>query len=376
MDRYDVIVVGVGGMGSAAVCELARRGRRVLGLERFDVPHAMGSSHGVTRIIRYAYYEDRSYVPLMARAYELWEQLQERAGERLLRITGSLDVSVTGGRVFEGSKESCDEHGLPYEVLDGVELGRRFPGYRLPAESRALLQPRGGFLLPERCIVAHVTQAQALGAEVHGRERVLGWAAEDDGVVVTTDRATYGADRLVLTAGAWSAELAEPLRGLAAPERQVVAWLQPRRPELFGPDRFPVFNLECAEGRYYGLPVFSIPGVKLGRYHHRGERADPDRLDRECHPEDEEVLASFARRYLPDGAGPTMSLGACMFTNSPDEHFIVDLLPGHPQVGVAAGFSGHGFKFCSVVGEIMADLAETGRTRHDIGLFRLDRFAT
>jgi len=373
---YDVIVAGVGGMGSAAVLELARRGRRVLGLERFDVPHEMGSSHGVTRVIRLAYYEDRSYVPLMARAYELWEELQERAGERLLHITGSLDVSVTGGGLFEGSKESCDEHGLPYEVLDGVALGRRFPGYRLPAESRALLQPRGGFLLPERCIVAGVTQAQALGAEVHGRERVLRWAADGDGVGVTTDRGAYRAGRLVLTAGAWSADLAEALRGLAVPERQVVAWLQPLRPELFQPDRFPVFNLECETGRYYGLPVFAIPGVKLGRYHHRDEvTPDPDRLDRECHPEDEEVLRAFARRYLPDGAGPTMSLRPCMFTNSPDEHFLVDTLPGLPQVSVAAGFSGHGFKFCSVVGEIMADLAESGTTRHDIGLFRLERFA-
>ncbi len=163
--RYDAIVVGVGGMGSAAVYHLARRGRRVLGLERFDVPHDMGSSHGVTRIIRYAYYEDRSYVPLLTRSYELWEELQERAGERLLFVTGSLDVSVTGGWLFEGSRDSCLEHGLPHEELTGTEVNRRFPGYRMPPETRALLQPRGGFVLPERCIVAYVMQAQALGAE-------------------------------------------------------------------------------------------------------------------------------------------------------------------------------------------------------------------
>lgn len=372
--RYDAIVVGVGGMGSAAVHHLALRGRRVLGLERFDVPNRMGSSHGVTRIIRYAYYEDRSYVPLLGRAYALWEELQVAAGERLLHVTGSLDISVTGGWVFEGSRDSCLEHGLPHETLDGDELARRFPGYRLPAESRALLQPRGGFLLPERCIVAHVLRAQALGAEVHGHERVLEWRPAGSGVRVTTTRGVYEADRLVLTAGAWSAALEPRLRGLAVPERQVVAWLQPRRPERFAPDAFPVFNLECAEGRYYGFPVFGVPGFKLGRYHHREEAVDPDRLDRECHPEDEAVLVSFAERYFPDGAGPTLSLEACMFTNSPDEHFIVDVHPELPQVSLAAGFSGHGFKFCSVVGEIMADLAEHGRTAHDIRLFRLGRF--
>jgi sarcosine oxidase len=372
--RYDVIVAGVGGMGSAAVHHLARRGRRVLGLERFDIPNDMGSSHGVTRIIRYAYYEDRSYVPLLTRAYELWEGLEDETAERLLHITGSLDVSVTGDRLFEGSRDSCVEHGLPHEALTGTEVNRRFPGYRMPAEARALLQPRGGFLLPERCIAAHVARAVALGAEVRAREQVLGWEAAGTGVRVTTARGVYEADRLIVTAGAWAGRLVNGLRGLAVPERQVLAWLQPRRPELFGPDRFPVFNLECEEGRYYGFPVFGIPGFKLGRYHHRGEVTDPDLVDRECHPEDEAVLVPFASRYFPDGAGPTLSLMACMFTNSPDEHFIVDVHPGLPQVSVAAGFSGHGFKFCSVVGEIMADLAEEGRTEHDIGLFRLARF--
>jgi sarcosine oxidase len=370
-ERYDAIVAGVGGMGSAALFHLARRGRRVLGLERFDVPNELGSSHGVTRIIRLAYYEHVDYVPLLRRAYELWRELEAGAGERLLHITGSIDAGPPGQLVFSGSVRSCEEHGLPHEVLDAREVERRFPAYRMHPESLAVLQPEGGFLLPERCIVAHVEAAQALGADVHARERVLGWEPAGDGVGITTDRAEYEADRLVLTAGAWMHELA----GLPVePERQVLAWLQPLRPELFKPDRFPVFNLQLDEDdRYYGFPVFGIPGFKFGRYHHLYEHGPADELERGPRPDDERLLREFAERYFPDGAGPTMTLKTCLFENSPDEHFILDTLPDAPQVVVGGGFSGHGFKFCSVMGEILADLATEGATRHEIGFLRLAR---
>ncbi|MBI3972623.1 MAG: N-methyl-L-tryptophan oxidase [Chloroflexi bacterium] len=363
-------------MGSAAVYHLAKRGKRVLGLERYDIPHSMGSSHGVTRIIRLAYYEDPAYVPLLRRAYELWRELQAIAGEQLLYITGGVDASHDGaaGAVFEGSLRSCELHGLPHEVLTGTELRRRFPAYHLPPETMAVFQPDGGFLLSERCIVAHVEAALAHGAEVHGREQVLGWEPRGGGVAVRTDRGAYEAARLVVTAGPWASTLLPPLVAWARPERQVLAWFQPRQPDRFAVGRLPVFNLTVEEGRFYGFPVFGVPGFKLGKYHHLEEQVDPDAFDRECHPRDEAVLRSFAKRYFPDGAGPTMALKTCLFTNTPDEHFIVDLYPELPEVAIAAGFSGHGYKFCSVVGEIMADLAETGTTRHDIGLFRLARF--
>jgi sarcosine oxidase len=373
--QFDVIVAGVGGMGSAAVYHLARRGRRVLGLERFDIPNEMGSSHGLTRIIRLAYYEDPAYVPLLQRAYVLWRDLERATGDHLLHITGSVDAGPPGSAVFEGSRRSCVLHDLPHEVVNSAELTRRYPGYHLPAETMAVLQPDGGFLLPERCIVAHVTAAQALGAEVHGREQILDWEPLDGGVRVHTTRGVYEAGRLIVTAGPWAATLLPQLATLARPERQVLAWLQPSRPALFTPERFPVFNLVVPEGRFYGFPIFGIPGFKFGKYHHLEEQVDPDRVDRECHPRDEAVLRAFAERYFPDGAGPTMSLRVCLFTNSPDEHFIVDRHPEHPQVVIAAGFSGHGFKFCSVIGEILADLAGEGPTPHDIGLFRLARFA-
>jgi sarcosine oxidase len=370
---YDLIVIGVGGMGSATVYHAARRGLKVLGLEQFDIPHAQGSSHGVNRIIRLAYYEHPSYVPLLRRAYELWRDLENVTGERLLIITGSIDAGRPDTRTVEGSLLSCRQHHLSHELLDAAALRARFPGYRLASDMVGVYQADGGFLLCEECVVAHVTAAQALGAEVHARERVLDWR-EGDGVTVTTTRGTYQARKLAVTAGPWARTMIAALQEAAVPERQVLLWAQPRKPEHFSLGAFPVFNFEAPEGRFYGFPVYGIPGFKLGKYHHRDERVDdPDQMDRECHPEDEEVLREGIRRYFPDANGPTMAMKTCLFTNSPDEHFIIDRLPDHPHVAVAAGFSGHGFKFCSVVGEIMTELVADGETRLDTSLFRLDR---
>jgi sarcosine oxidase len=375
MQHYQAIVIGAGAMGSAALFHLAGRGQRVLGLERFDIPHHFGSSHGITRIIRLAYYEHASYVPLLRRAYELWRELEAQSQTRLLHITGSIDASPAGDKVFEGSLRSCELHNLPHEVLTSSELSLRFPAYRLPPETMAVLQPDGGFLVPESCISAHVMLAQARGAEVRGRERVIGWESGANGVTVTTDQGVYQADRLILAAGAWMPKLVPSLASLLVPERQVLAWLSPFRPEWFAPSHFPVFNLDIEEGHYYGFPVFGIPGFKFGRYHHRAQAVDPDNFQRDAEPEDETLLRHFAERYFPDGAGPTLSMHTCMFTNSPDEHFIVDSLPGHPEVIIASPCSGHGFKFSSVIGEILADLVIAGETRHDTTMFGLERFS-
>ncbi len=374
MPGYDAIVLGLGGMGSATLFHLARRGLRVLGLERFDLVHEYGSSHGLTRIIRLAYWEHPTYVALLRRAYELWRELESLAGERLLHITGSIDAGPEGGAIFQGALKSSRTHGLEHEVMGGAELRRRFPGYQLPAEISCLYQPEGGFLLPERCDIAHVEQAMALGAEVRCREPVLDWGAGGGRAWVKTSRGRYEAGRLLICAGPWAYKLVPELAGLAVPERQVLAWLQPTRPDYFRPATFPVFNLEVEEGRYYGFPSFLIPGFKFGKYHHRGEQVDPDSVNPTPEPEDEELLRSFARRYFPDGAGPTLMLKTCLFTNSPDRHFILDRHPSHPEVAIAAGFSGHGYKFCSVIGEVMADLVGDGEARHDIDFFRLGRF--
>ena len=361
-------------MGSAVLYQLAQRGKRVLGIEQFGIAHDKGSSHGVTRIIRLAYHEHPSYVPLMRRAYELWRDLEATTGERILHITGSIDAGPPGSAYFAGSLQSCEEHGLPHEVLTSAELTKRFPGYRLPSDTMALFQDEGGFLLPERCISLFVEQAQELGATVHTNERTLEWHSTAAGARVRTEKGEYEADALVISAGAWASKLLPGLADSAIPERQALAWFETLSPEYFTPEAFPVFNLMVDEGNFYGFPEFGIPGFKLGRFHHLEEIVDPDEIDRDPNARDEALLRDFTEKYFPDAAGATSSMKVCMFTNSPDEHFIIDTLPDSPQVVVAAGFSGHGFKFSSVVGEILADLAVDGATRHDIGMFKLARF--
>lgn len=373
-NRYDVIVVGLGGMGSATTYHLAHRGLDVLGLERYDIPHTMGSSHGITRIIRRAYYEDPSYIPLVERAYDLWDDLAALSDRPVIHRTGSIDAAPADDMMFTESLRSCEKHDIPHEVLTGAEASERFPGYQLPDEYRALYQPDGGFVVPEQAIIAHTQAAHSEGAEIHARTQVEDWTETvDGGVRVETDQENYEAEKLVLATGAWNQKFTDILNGLAVPERQVLAWFQPKAPELFQPGRFPVWNLSVPEGRFYGLPIYDVPGIKLGRYHHREEQVDPDDWNQTPGPEDERPLREFAQNYFPEGAGPTMRLATCLFTNSPDEHFILDTLPKYPQVAVGAGFSGHGFKFASVIGEILADLT-TGGTDYPIEMFRLDRF--
>ena len=372
---YDVIVVGVGGVGSAAAFHLAARGLRVLALERHGLGHPYGSSHGLTRIIRLAYFEHPSYVPLLRRAFALWRELERGLDEPLLHVTGSLDVGREGSDVFGGSLRSCREHGLPHEALDASALRTRFPGWRPAPDMMAVYQPDGGFLGPERCIATHAERATGLGATIREHEPVLEWKAGRGMVTVRTDRATYDAGQLVLAAGPWMGELFPTLRTRLAPERQVVGWFDVAEPAQFTPAAFPVFVLDADEGRYYGFPEYGVPGFKIGRYHHRHELVDPDTIDRECHPADESTLRAAVSRYFPAADGPLRAASTCMFTNTPDEHFIIDRAPGAPEVLLVSACSGHGFKFSSVIGEICADLVTRGATSHDIALFGLSRFA-
>lgn len=374
MPSYDAIVIGVGGMGSAAVYHLAQRGLQVLGVEKHAIPHEMGSSHGYSRMIRYTLQEHPSYVPLVRRSYELWHEMEETAGEELMVTTGSIRAGAPDSPFFLNAQEACDLHSIPYEILTASEVNKRFPGYRFPEEISSVYQADGGFLLPERCIVTHVQAAERAGADVHSQETVLDWEVRGDGVQVRTDRDTYTAGRLVVTAGPWAANLVPELAAYAVPERQVMGWFQPKRPELYAADAFPVFGLFTEEGRYYGFPSHAVPGFKIGRVHHLLQKVDPDAIDRVVHLEDEDILRQAVNRYFPLAAGKLLDGKTCMYTNTPDEHFMIGTLDGQPQVSVAAGFSGHGFKFASVIGEIMADLAQSGATEHDINLFRLDRF--
>ena len=376
-ERYDAIVIGLGGHGSAAAYHLARRGQRVLGLEQFAPLHEQGSSHGLTRIIRLAYHEHPSYVPLLRRAYELWHELESVAGRELLITTGALEGGPGDGATFRGSLEAAELHDLPHEVLEATDLERRYGFANLDPATKAVLQPDGGFLLAEETMRAHHEAAAALGADLRFEQPVLEWEPiGSDGVRVRTPGETFEADRLVVCAGAWIRDLVPGFGAVAVPERQVLGWFTPKRPDAYGPDRFPVFLIDVEGGKhYYGFPTHDGHGLKLGWYHHFGEPIDPADPERATRADDESALRQFVERYLPEAAGPTEMLRACIFTNTPDEHFIVDQLVDAPQVSVASACSGHGYKFASVIGEILADLATDGETRHDIGLFRLDRFA-
>ncbi len=370
---HDVIVVGLGGMGSAACFQLARRGERVLGLERFDIGHQMGSSHGLNRIIRLAYFEHPSYVPLLRRAYALWRETEQLAGEQLLFITGSLDAGPIGSRVVAGSLASCKEHELEHSFLSAAEVNQRFPGYRLPDGHAAVHQPEGGFVASERAILAQLQLAIDAGAEIHAREKVIAIEPGNGRVTVVTDRGRHEAGRVIVSAGAWISDLVPELAGKAVPERQVLGWFQPKQPALYRPSRFPVSNLLTEEGHFYQFPTWGIPGFKIGLYHHLHESGHADALSREPTPADEALLRAALARYFPEADGPTLRLAACLFTNTADEHFVIDRASGAPKVIVASPCSGHGFKFASVVGEILADLATDRVPGFDLGLFSLAR---
>jgi sarcosine oxidase len=371
---YDVIVAGVGAMGSAACWRLAQRGLRVLGLERFAIPHRMGSSHGVNRIIRLAYFEHPAYVPLLLRAYELWRDTERAAGEKLLHITRALDVGRPNGRLVSGALESCRTHNLAHEVLDAAETMRRFPAYRMPPDFVALLEPQGGFLACEAAVTAQAKLARQAGADIRECEPMIEWTATPRGVRVRTDRATYEAGNLILSSGAWIGEHLPELRGKAVPERQALGWFETKRPELFAPSRFPVSILETEDGHHpYQFPEWNVPGFKIGVYNHLKERGRADELSREANAKDEALLRGVVERYFPEAAGKILDLQTCLFTNTRDEHFVVDVLPATPQVVVASPCSGHGFKFASVMGEILADLATGKRSPFDLSLFALSR---
>jgi sarcosine oxidase len=370
---YDCIVIGVGGMGAAALYELARRRRRVLGLEQFDVPNELGSSGNQTRVYRFAYFEHPAYVPLMRHAHERWIVLQKHTCKQLVHPTGCLTIGPRKGRLVTGAINACRIHGLAHEVLSATEIARRFPAWRLPDGQVAVYEPAAGFLRSDRCVSAHVEAALNIGAEVHVRERVIRWYTRSARVVVMTAERTYEAASLVITAGAWVSRMVPALAQQAIAERQVVAWFDPSERSSFAAACFPVFGLEAEDGIYYGFPQHDVPGFKFARYHHRGESCDPDLIRRDIDESDITILREALRRFLPAGDGPLLAAKTCLFTNSPDGHFIIDRLPGEANVALAAGFSGHGFKFCSVVGEVLADLVCEGSTSHHISLFKLDR---
>jgi sarcosine oxidase len=369
--EYDVIVVGLGAMGSSAAYQLARRGQRVLGLDAFEQGHTLGSSHGETRIIRMAYFEHPDYVPLLRRAYELWAQTQAEAQVELLRLTGGLYVGLPDSELVAGSLLSARTYGLAHELLSGDDIRRRFPALQPSENEVGLFEDQAGILFPERCIDAHLTLARAAGAELHHAEPVTEWWSDVGGVSMQTPGGKYSAARLVVTAGARIGKLLPWLNGVVVAERIPLFWFEPRS-DL---GQLPVLIWHDAQlGDFYTVPHVDWPGVKLGK-HHSADTCDPETVNRDITAADEQPLRAFLEAHIPALNGPVADARVCLYENSPDEHFIIDV--NADGIVYAGGFSGHGFKFASVVGEILADLATTGRTTPaaDFLRLRLDRLA-
>jgi sarcosine oxidase len=373
---HDVIVVGLGAMGSATAYQLARRGQSVLGLEAFGRAHQLGSSGGLTRVIRLAYFEHPDYVPLLRAAWDLWPEIEAESGQELLLRTGGLYAGRRGSAVLDGALLSAQRHDLPHELLDAGEAGRRFPALRLDDDMAALHEPLAGILYPERCIEAHLMVAQRHGAELHFEERVSGWSSNRGGVEVTTDRGRYTAQRLVLAAGAWLPKLLPDLDLPLSVERQPLFWFEPTDSAApLGPDRLPVYIVELdAEHAFYGFPLLPGQGVKVAR-HHGGRPTDPDTVEREVTDADEAEVRRFVEHYLPAAGGRRLEGRVCLYTNTPDFNFIIDRHPAEPRVVILSPCSGHGFKFSNIVGSIAADLALAGATSFEIGFLSVGRFA-
>ncbi len=374
MAVYDVAIVGLGAMGSAALYHLAARGQRVIGLERATPGHEGGSSHGESRIIRMAYFEHPSYVPLLRRAYENWRALERATGAGLLTITGILESGIPGATVVDGARRAAVEHDLPHEMLLARQVAERFPAFDVPNHWETLFEADGGFLRPELAIDTHVAAAKGLGAEVRTHTEVTSVEPTARGVrLKTADGSMVEAGAVIVSAGAWIGELFPELKPHLRLTRQVLAWFDPAQPELVTPERFPVFLLESEDQIIYGFPDLAGTGVKAASHLPglRLERAGDAAQDGDA--ADAAPVADMLKRYIPGAAGPVRQLKTCIYTHSPDEDFILDRHALYPQIVIASPCSGHGFKFAGVIGEIVADLATVGATPHDISRFRLDR---
>jgi sarcosine oxidase len=372
---YEVVVVGLGAMGSSAAYHLAKNGLRVFGLDRFQPPHNFGSSHGLTRIIREAYFENPLYVPLVQRAYELWADLEKQSGQQLLLKTGGLMIGPPYRALVSGASRSAEQHQLEHEILNSTNLGKRFPMFNVEDDPIAVWEPRAGILFPERAIQTHLDLATKLGAYLRFNEPVRKWEPFEKGVRVFTDANSYTADHLVLSPGAWmSGLLPQPSLPLSV-ERQVLYWFKPASHlELFQPDQFPIFIRQYAQDRFfYGFPDLG-DGVKVA-FHHQGGRVDPNALSQDVDANEIDEMRQVLRKYLPDANGELHLTAVCMYTNTPDEHFVLDHHPKYPQVLVASPCSGHGFKFSPAIGEMIAGMVEGEQPRFDLGLFKIARFS-
>jgi monomeric sarcosine oxidase len=373
ISTFDVAILGTGTMGSAAAYFLSRSGLKVIAFERFRVVHEMGSHSGSTRIIRHAYHESPDYVPLVLRSDELWQELEKITTKQLLIRTGGIDVGPTEGTVVDQALLACQTHGLPYEHLDANEILKRWPQFNIPENWHTCFDPNMGFLLVDECIAAYADAARALGAEIHENEEVLSYDC-DSAIRLRTNHGNYEVGKMVVCAGAWNSKLLSDLNLPLTIKRKALVWLQTENPENFVIGKFPIFLADTPAGLLYGFPIHGHPGLKIANHHDAGPPVDPDHVDREFHPEDAMDAQIFAMRHLRGVTSNVLEGKICLYTLTPDEHFLVDLHPENRNIVIAAGFSGHGFKFAPVVGEILTNLVHKGATNHPIEKFRLSRF--
>jgi len=373
--RADVAIIGLGAMGSATAWELARRGVDVAGFDAASIPNTTGSHHGGTRVIRLAYAEHPDYVPLLRRAFQRWQELERALGESILHLAGGLYMGPPDGPFVSGVLAAVREHGLAHEQLDAAAIRRRFPAFAVGDETIGVLERQAGALMSERIVAGHARLALAAGARLHGHAAVTAVRQLADRVELDTEVGPVTADRLLVAGGAWSGRLLAELGLPLTVTRQTNGWFQPRRPSRFTPSAMPVWGMESAAGGFvYGFPTLpDRPGVKIA-HHVVGPPADPDTMDRRVTAAERDALAETVAHHLPDAAGPVLSMTVCPYTSTPDGHFIVGPHPRHQRTAIAAGFSGHGFKFASVMGEALADLCTAGRTDLPIGFLDPSRF--
>jgi sarcosine oxidase len=370
---YDCIVIGVGGFGSSALYHLARRGTRVLGLEQFGIAHDRGSSHGETRIIRKAYFEHPDYVPLLQQAYALWADLERESGQALYRQTGLLISGPEEHGAVPGALLAARLHGLRVEPLSPAAAAARFPAFSIPPESAVVFEPEAGSLAVEHCVATQIQQALARGAVLRTGEMVQRWNSDGRSVQVQTDKATYSAARLVITAGPWAGQLLADLGVNLQVVRKVAFWHRVQSRAFDASTGCPVFFFETPAGEFYGFPCFDGLTMKVAEHTGGEPVSDPAEVDRTLHPADLAPVQNFVRRFLPGVAPEPERHKVCLYTKTRDSHFIVDRHPQYGNVVLGAGFSGHGFKFTSVLGQALAELALDGKTEKPLRFLSLDR---
>lgn len=368
--RFDVAILGLGAMGSAAAAHLAARGVSVIGFDAHFPAHDLGSSHGDSRLIRLGYFEDPSYVPLLQRAYANWRAMESRLREDILTITGVLQIGLPDSKIVSGTRKSSEMHGLASETIAAKALRLRHPAFAIDDEEIAVLDPQGGYLRPEAAVMGYVKLAATDGAVLHFGEKVTAIRPEADGISIETATGRYSAGKVIVATGSWIADLVPELAGKAMPIKQVVAWYQPTDGFIATPQRMPAFiRDEGDEGSYFGFPAIGVDGIKVGRHAHFMEPIDPHAPNPPVNARDTDLLDAFVRHRLPMAAGMRVRATTCRYTMLPSEDFLIDLLPSDSRIVVASPCSGHGFKFTSVVGEILADLALDGGTRLPIDAF-------